>query len=100
LFYDFFDKYKDIKVDTPIKIRESCYPPLSQILITVPPIAAVSDDFVNFINRYKNCFTVKTIQEDGNDDVIICVYEVDGVLGYNQVLPYFINKRIFNWRRS
>jgi hypothetical protein len=97
LFYEFLDEFKDIRVDKPIRIRESCYPPLSDTLIT--GILPVSTEFIKYLNRYKNKFVVKTIQESANDDVIICVYEVEGILGYDQVLPYLINKRIFNWRR-
>jgi hypothetical protein len=98
LINEFLDKFLDIKVDRPVKIRESCYPPLSHKLVT--GILPVSDEFVDYINRYENKFVVKTIQENGHIDVVICVYEVEGILGYNQVLPYVTNKRVFNWRKS
>jgi len=94
LLFEFLDKFKRIRVGGKIKIRGSCLPP-DHILYNVVP---VHSDFVDYIIRHENEFTIRTIQQCSLDDVMVSVYELNHILEYNQI--EIISKRVLNWHRK
>jgi hypothetical protein len=94
VLYDFLESYKRVKVGGNIKIIGRYLPP-NHILYGIIP---VHSDFVEYIIKNENKFTVRTIQECSIDDVIISVYELQHILDYNQI--EVISKRVLNWHRK
>jgi len=98
LFNEFIEKYKDIEVGGKIQINEKCIPPAHGLYQTAP----VENSFVEYLKNNNNIFTIEFIQEF-EDDVIILVGEVEGILGYDQVIPIIERKyksKVFNWHRE
>lgn len=91
--FDFLDRYKKIKVGGLVRIKNKYLPP-NHILFGVVP---VHSDFVDYILKNENLFTIINIQEY-YDDVLISVFELKHVLEYNQVSPF--SRRVLNWRRK
>ena len=90
---NFLERYKRIRVGGTVRIKNQYLPP-NHIVYGVTP---VHSDFVNYILKNENEFTITTIQEYF-DDVLICVFELKHILEYHQVAT--ISKRVLNWCRG
>jgi hypothetical protein len=82
MIYDFVDTFKRIKVGGKIKIKTSCILHVGNNHLRVP------NSFINYIKNNSNKFTVSTIQEINDDNAMVTVFEVGGVLEYFQVTPF------------
>jgi hypothetical protein len=94
---EFLERYKKIRVGGIIRIRNKYIPSnhiLGQKYYGVVPVHTA---FADYILQNRNEFTVRTIQECSDDDVLIFVFEIKYVLGYDQVST--ISRRVFNWRK-
>ena len=90
MIYEFVDVFRNIKIGDKIKIKASYIPPCKNGLVPI------SSDFVQYIRLVMNCFTIKDIQEIDDDNAIIRVNEVGGILEYLQIQVYNSRKRIIN----
>jgi hypothetical protein len=57
LFQEFVDKFRGFKLNSKICVSDKCLPPYCEG--SVP----VSVEILEWINRYGNCFKIKTIQK-------------------------------------
>jgi len=87
---EFVDKYKRIRVGAKVKVKE---------LFMMPGRRQVPLIFLNWVLRYRNVFTVVSIQK-GDDMAIICLEEIAGFLEYDQIVPLKKNTRVLNWHRE
>lgn len=76
MIYEFVDSFKNIRIGSKITI-------LGKYFRIVP------NAFFEYLSFNRNIFTVRTIQEIDDDNAMICVEEVQGVLEYAQINPYF-----------
>lgn len=87
---NFVDEYKKVKIGSKIKIK---------IFFLMHGRRRVPYVFLEWISRYKNQFTVESIQEV-NDSAMISVEEVNGSVEYDQIEVLGRSKRILNWHRK
>jgi hypothetical protein len=82
MLYELINEYKKIKIGDNVKVKGSCLPPGKRGFVIVPKA------FQDYINKFDNSFTVRTIQKIDKDNVMVAVFEVGGVLEYPQVEPF------------
>lgn len=87
---NFVDRYKKVKVGSRVKIK---------LFFLMTGRRRVPFVFLEWIKRYKNSFTVESIQEVGNS-AMISVEEVNGAVEYDQIEVLGASKRILNWRKK
>ena len=87
MIYEFVDCFNGIKIGDKIKIKESCIPPCR---------FPVFSGFVNYIQKFENLFTVRTIQEIDDDNAMIGVEETNGSLEFYQIEKLIESKRVIN----
>jgi hypothetical protein len=90
---NFLERYKRIRVGGIVRIKNQCLPP-NHILHGVTP---VHSDFVDYIVKNENEFTIIAIQEYFNN-VLISIFELKHVLEYYQIAT--ISKRVLNWHKG
>lgn len=79
MIYEFVDSFRYISVGDIIKIK-------------LRYLRYVPNSFRMHIKKYgQNLFVVRSIQEIDDDNAIICVNDVNGVLEFNQIRPYKVN---------
>lgn len=87
---EFLDKFKEIRIGSKIKVKR---------LFMMFGRRQVPLTFVEWSRRYRNIFTVDTIQEFGSS-AMISVKEVKGAVEYDQIVPLKKSMRVLNWHRE
>lgn len=87
--FEFVDRYKKVKIGSKIEIKEQFLKPHRR---------QVPYGFIEWVKRFKNEFTVSSIQQI-EDSAMISVEEVNGSIEYDQFLV-FRSKRVLNWHKE
>ncbi len=88
MLYEFVDEFKKIKIGEKVKIKNRCLCSKSQVHPSSVSKNYVRWIFQMYIDLNSNKFTVKDIQDIGEDNAMITVHEVEGSLEYLQVEPF------------
>lgn len=91
MIQEFVDEYRGFKLKGMISVSDKCLPPYCQGYVPV------SGEMLEWINRYGNCFRIKTIQQIDTDNAVFSFYEVKSVLDYRQIEHYIPSLRVVNF---
>jgi hypothetical protein len=91
MIFDALEVYKRIKVGDKIRIKDKYLSPNNKV-ISVPL------NFIKYVEKNGNVFTITNLQLLPSGDVLISVWEIRGLLEYKQVKP-IKSGLVLNWKK-
>lgn len=91
MIQQFVDIVGRFRVEDKVKVLNGCLPPYRTGLNPAPT------EILEWINRYGNCFKIKTIFQVSDDNAVFSFYEVKSVLDYYQIEEFMESTRIVNF---
>lgn len=91
MIFDALEVYKRIKVGDKIRIKDKYLSPNNNV-VSVPL------NFIKYIEKNENVFTITNLQLLPSGDVLISVWEIRGLLEYKQVKP-IKSGLVLNWKK-